>query len=143
VSGAQPQMIANAPLSDSEKQRLVAAARAVLARAYAPYSKFQVGAALLTASGATYAGCNVENASYGLTICAERAAICAAVAGEGAAVKIRAIAVLNRDNVPCSPCGACRQVIFEFGPDAEVVFQGRDGLEHSSARALLPAGFTL
>jgi cytidine deaminase len=142
LSTSQPQLNAT-HLSGAEKERLLAAARAMLARAYAPYSKFHVGAAVLTASGATYTGCNVENASYGLTICAERAAICAAVAAEGEAVRIRAVAVLNGNNVPCSPCGACRQVIFEFGPDAEVIFQGRDGLEHSTARALLPAGFTL
>jgi cytidine deaminase len=142
VSTSQPQLNAT-DLSGAEKERLLAAARAMLARAYAPYSKFHVGAAVLTGSGATYTGCNVENASYGLTICAERAAICAAVAAEGEAVRIRAVAVLNGNNVSCSPCGACRQVIFEFGPDAAVIFQGRDGLEHSTARALLPAGFTL
>ena len=143
MSGAQPQGSNKPPLSTAKKERLLADARAMLARAYAPYSKFHVGCAVLTESGATYTGCNVENASYGLTICAERAAICAAVAAEGDAVRIRALAVLNGNHAPCSPCGACRQVMFEFGPDAEVIFQGRDGLEHSTARALLPAGFTL
>ena len=143
MSGAPPHIAAKPPLSGVEKERLFVAAREVLTRAYAPYSKFHVGCAVLTESGATYTGCNVENASYGLTICAERAAICAAVAAEGDAVRIRALAVLNGNHAPCSPCGACRQVMFEFGPDAEVIFQGRDGLEHSTARALLPAGFTL
>lgn len=143
MSGVQPRISNKSPLSTAEKERLLAGARAMLARAYAPYSKFHVGCAVLTESGATYTGCNVENASYGLTICAERAAICAAVAAEGEAVKIRALAVLNGNNAPCSPCGACRQVIFEFGQDSEVIFQGRDGLEHSTARTLLPAGFTL
>jgi cytidine deaminase len=143
LSGAQSQVSNSPPLSAAEKERLLVAARAMLARAYAPYSKFHVGCAVLTESGATYTGCNVENASYGLTICAERAAICAAIAAEGASTRIRALAVLNGNDAPCSPCGACRQVIFEFGQDAEVIFQGRDGLEHSTARALLPAGFTL
>jgi cytidine deaminase len=69
--------------------------------------------------------------------------VCAAVAGEGKAVRIRAIAVLNGNNAACSPCGACRQVIFEFGRDAEVIYQGENGLEHATALALLPAGFSL
>jgi cytidine deaminase len=143
VSGAHPHVVPNTPLSAVEKERLFVAAREVLARAYAPYSKFHVGAAVLAASGAIYSGCNVENASYGLTICAERSAISAGVAAEGIAFKIRAVAVFNGHDAPCSPCGACRQVIFEFGPEADVIFQGRHGLEHSTARALLPAGFTL
>ena len=143
MSGTQPEVTVKPRLSAAEKEHLLAAARAMLARAYAPYSRFHVGCAVLTESGAIYTGCNVENASYGLTICAERAAICAAVGAEGDMVRIRAVLVLNGNDAPCSPCGACRQVIFEFGRDAEVIFQGRDGLEHSTAQALLPAGFTL
>ena len=85
----------------------------------------------------------MENASYGLTICAERAAICAAVAGEGERMKIAALAVLNGDDVPCAPCGACRQVIYEFGPRARVLYQGKDGVDEALAGGLLPAGFTL
>ena len=131
------------PLSRAEKDNLVAAARTMLERAYAPYSKFHVGAAVLTAAGKTYTGCNVENASYGLTICAERAAIFAAVAAEGKAMKIRAVAVLNGANVACSPCGACRQVIFEFGPQALVIYRGARDLDETSASQLLPAGFSL
>jgi|ERR1051326_1289192 len=142
MSGA-PQAAANPPLSAGEKERLFVAARDVLNRAYAPYSKFHVGAAILSASGNVYVGCNVENASYGLTICAERSAISAGIAAEGPSFRIRAVAVFNSKDAPCSPCGACRQVIFEFGPDADVIFQGRPGLEHSTARALLPAGFKL
>lgn len=115
----------------------------MLARSYAPYSKFHVGAAVLTASGGIYIGCNIENASYGLTICAERAAIAAAVAAEGETMRLRAVAVLNGADIPCSPCGACRQVIFEFGPGAIILYQGRSGVEDSTAAALLPAGFTL
>jgi cytidine deaminase len=143
MSGSQPRIIANTPLSASEKERLFVAARDVLSRAYAPYSKFHVGAAVLSTSGAVYAGCNVENASYGLTICAERSAIAAGIAAEGAAFRIRAVVVFNGNDAPCSPCGACRQVIFEFGPEADVIFQGHHGLEHSTARVLLPAGFKL
>jgi cytidine deaminase len=144
VFGAQQPHIADKPpLSAEEKERLFVAAREVLARAYAPYSKFHVGAAVLSVSGAIYAGCNVENASYGLTICAERSAISAGVAAEGASFRVRAVVVVNSSDAPCSPCGACRQVIFEFGPDADVIFQGRHGHEHATARALLPAGFAL
>lgn len=130
-------------LTPKEREQLLDGARHALQRAYAPYSKFHVGAAVLTESGNVYTGCNVENASYGLTICAERTAISAAVAAEGAGMKIRAIAVLNGNNAPCSPCGACRQFIFEFGAQAPVLFQGRDGVEESTASALLPAGFQL
>ena len=119
------------------------AAREVLTHAYAPYSKFHVGAAVLTNSGAIYSGCNVENASYGLTICAERAAIATGVAAEGPSLRIRAVVVFNGNDAPCSPCGACRQVIFEFGPDADVIYQGPSALEHSTARTQLPAGFKL
>ena len=127
----------------AEREHLLEAARSALQRAYAPYSKFRVGCALLTRSGATYVGCNVENASYGLTICAERAAICAAVAAEGEGMKISALAVLNSAGMACAPCGACRQVIFEFGPRALVLYQGRDGVEEALGAELLPSGFTL
>jgi cytidine deaminase len=130
-------------LSASDQNRLLEAAAAAQQRAYAPYSKFFVGAALLTESGNVYTGCNVENASYGLTNCAERTAIFKAVAEEGPQVKIRAIAVTNAQNVPCSPCGACRQVIYEFGPGATVVYQGNKGFVSMLAKDLLPAGFTL
>ncbi len=130
-------------LSAPDQNRLLEAAAAAQQRAYAPYSKFFVGAAVLTESGNVYTGCNVENASYGLTNCAERTAIFKAVAEEGPAVKIRAIAVTNAQSVPCSPCGACRQVIYEFGPGAVVVYQGTNGYVSMLAKDLLPAGFTL
>jgi cytidine deaminase len=101
---------------------LFEAARAARTRAYAPYSNFAVGAAVLTASGQIYIGANVENASYGLTVCAERAAIFAAVsAGERRLVAV-AVATDAPDVTP--PCGACRQVISEFGPEASVIAQG-------------------
>ena len=132
---------AAAVLSADERKRLIDAARAMLERAYAPYSKFHVGAAILTESGNLYTGCNVENASYGLTNCAERTAIFNAVAAEGASMKVRAVAVLNSQTMPCSPCGACRQVIFEFGPKALVIYQGKGALAEATADQLLPAGF--
>lgn len=130
-------------ISSAQKEQLWEAAKAAAARAYAPYSKFHVGAALLAGSGAIYTGCNVENASYGLTNCAERSAIFSGVGAEGDKFTIRAIAVYNANQVACSPCGACRQVIFEFGPAALVMFQGRNGREHASISDLLPAGFSL
>lgn len=129
--------------SPEVRERLISAAEAAQQRAYAPYSSFFVGAALLAESGAIYSGCNVENASYGLTICAERNAIFAGVAAEGPAFRIRAIAVSNKACVACSPCGACRQVIHEFGPDALVIFRGKDGYVSAGAGGLLPAGFSL
>jgi cytidine deaminase len=118
-------------------------AREAMSHAYAPYSGYPVGVAALVDDGRTISGCNVENASYGLTNCAERTAIFKAVSEEGSAVKIRAIAVTNAQNVACSPCGACRQVIYEFGPGATVVYQGNKGYVSMLARDLLPAGFTL
>jgi cytidine deaminase len=132
------------PLSLQERETLITAARKALQRAYAPYSNFHVGAAVLTAQGEVFTGCNVENASYGLTICAERSAIFTAVqATAGPKMAVRAVAVLNSSGVPCSPCGACRQVISEFGPDAIVIFQGQNGLEDRSISDLLPQSFRL
>ncbi len=135
---------APAPLSAGERRRLMRAARAALRRSYARYSKFRVGAAILTQRGALYSGCNVENASYGLTNCAERTAIHSAVAAEGKGFKglrVRAVAVVNGQELPCSPCGACRQVIFEFGPEAVVLFKTAAGWKQSSITDLLPYSF--
>src|SRR2546430_7417826 len=112
-------------ISSEDRERLIKAARGAAENAYAPYSQFRVGAALLTNKGETFLGCNVENASYGMTNCAERTAIFAAVAKSGPKMMIRAVAVVNDQGVPCSPCGACRQVIYEFGPDATVLFQSK------------------
>lgn len=126
-----------------ERGRLLQAAQEALKNAYAPYSKIRVGAALLTQKGNLFSGGNVENASYSLTICAERAAIFAAVAKEGEDMRIRALAVVSDAGVAFSPCGACRQVMLEFGPEAVVLFQGKDGWEEQRADALLPSGFRL
>ncbi|HEY6443569.1 MAG TPA: cytidine deaminase [Candidatus Acidoferrales bacterium] len=123
------------------RQRLLAAARRAISRAYAPYSAFKVGAALLTTRGDLFLGCNVENASYGMSNCAERTAIFSAVAQLGPKMKIRAIAIANNRNAPCSPCGACRQVIYEFGPNATVIFRGPGGWKERPIADLLPEGF--
>ena len=125
------------------RQRLLAAARRAMSRAYAPYSAFKVGAALLTTRGDLFLGCNVENASYGMSNCAERTAIFSAVAQLGPKMEIQAIAVANNQNAPCSPCEACRQVIYEFGPKATVIFRSAEGWKELPIADLLPEGFRL
>jgi cytidine deaminase len=125
------------------RERLVRAARKAMKNAYAPFSHFKVGAAILTSKGDIFAGCNVENSSYGMTNCAERTAIFSAVAEKGPKLEILAVAVTNAQGVPCSPCGACRQVIYEFGPDAVVFYQGQQGDKESHITELLPEGFRL
>ena len=119
------------------KFELLEAARAVRPRAYAPYSHFLVGAALLSRSGKIYTGCNVENISYGLTLCAERSAVAAAVAdGER---EFAAIAIVADTEKPISPCGACRQVLAEFSPNLEVFLATLSGkLESYRLIELLP-----
>ena len=110
-------------------QQLVMQAIDVAGRAYAPYSKFHVGAVLVGKDGRTFAGCNVENVSYGLTICAERNAVFAAVAA--GCREFAKIVIVADTEVPASPCGACRQVLAEFNPDLEVVlatFRGKSEL---------------
>ncbi len=121
--------------------KLLVRAQAVRAHAYAPYSKYQVGAAALAASGKIYAGCNVENASYGLTVCAERNAISKGIS-EGEREFI-ALAVVTENGG--SPCGACRQVELEFmSPDAPVVLADAalQNIQHTTVGELLPDGFT-
>ncbi len=125
------------------RERLVQAARKAMKNAYAPFSHFKVGAAILTSKGDIFAGCNVENSSYGMTNCAERTAIFSAVADKGPGLEILAVAVTNAQGVPCSPCGACRQVIYEFGPEAVIFYQGQQGDAESSITELLPEGFRL
>lgn len=121
-------------------RKLERGARAAAKRAYAPYSRFRVGAAILSGSGNIYTGCNVENASYGLACCAERNAIFAAVAaGESA---LTAVLVYTPTPKPTAPCGACRQVIREFGPDAVVVSVcDGEGRTVSTLDQLLPGSF--
>ena len=130
-------------LPADESARLLRSAKKVVKNAYAPYSKFRVGAAILLSNGKIFSGCNVENASYGMTNCAERTAIFNAVAQLGPKIEIRAISVVNDQGVQCSPCGACRQVIYEFGPDATIFFQGAKGRKQAHITELLPEGFRL
>jgi cytidine deaminase len=130
-------------LPDDVAAKLLRSAQKVMKNAHAPYSKFRVGAAILLSNGKIFLGCNVENASYGMTNCAERTAIFSAVAQLGPKIEIRAVSVVNDQGVPCSPCGACRQVIYEFGPDATIFFQGAKGPKHAHITQLLPEGFRL
>jgi cytidine deaminase len=127
-------------MTSEEQTRLVAAARMAHARSYAPYSGFHVGAAILGASGQIYPGCNVENASFPVSLCAERAAIAAAiVAGER---DFKAVAILGGSSDPCPPCGMCRQALAEFGPTMELLLLGADGTEkRTTLHAILPDAF--
>ncbi len=113
--------------------------------AYAPYSRFRVGAAILLTSGETVTGCNVENASYRLTTCAEQTAIAAAIAQYGPAIKLSAVAVANLNATASQPCGACRQTILEFAtPKTWVFYPGVGGaIASAPSAALLPASFHL
>lgn len=126
----------------AQLRKLKAAAKTAAGRAYAPYSKFTVGAAILTSAGKIYSGCNVENASYGLTNCAERTAIFSAVAAGGKKLKLACVVVYTPTKTATAPCGACRQVIYEFGPTARVIStcDGRQEVD-VSIDALLPGAF--
>ncbi|HET7791067.1 MAG TPA: cytidine deaminase [Gemmatimonadales bacterium] len=119
---------------------LVTRARAAMANAHAPYSRFRVGAAIEATDGNTYVGCNVESASYGLTICAERMAIGAMVAGGGKGIE--RLVVTTEVDPPAAPCGACRQLLAEFGLDFEVLAVGPKRERRWTLRALLPDAFT-
>lgn len=133
-------------LTGQQVEQLLAVAQKASERAYAPFSKFCVGAAILTEGGEIFNGCNVENSSYGLTNCAERTAIFSAVAAGALSAErsLAAVAVVNHDGTVCSPCGACRQVIFEFGPDAVVIYRAQSGeIAQTPAKDLLPEGFRL
>lgn len=126
----------------AQLKRLQAAAKTAAGRAYAPYSRFTVGAAILASSGKIYSGCNVENASYGLTNCAERTAIFNAVAAGEKRLKVKCVVVYTPTKTATAPCGACRQVIYEFGPQARVISicDGRQEVDVSIG-ALLPGAF--
>ncbi len=139
-----------APLTAAQVDLLQQRASAAAHNAYAPYSNFRVGAALLlsevpTEPAAIISGCNVENASYRLTTCAEQNAIAAAVALHGPGIRIRAIATANLNGAACQPCGACRQTILEFSsPETVVLFPTTNGSSTQATIAeLLPAGFIL
>jgi cytidine deaminase len=136
-------LMSNKPISSAVKKKLEIAARKAMRNAHAPYSKFRVGSAILLSNGKIFSGCNVENASYGMTNCAERTAIFSAVAQLGPEIEVLAVAVTNDHGVACSPCGACRQVIYEFGPNAMIFFQGANGPKQAHITELLPEGFRL
>jgi cytidine deaminase len=129
-------------LTPAKVGQLEKLARAAAARAYVPYSKFRVGAAVLAESGKIYAGCNVENASYGLCNCAERTAIFSAVAAGETELRLRCVVVYTPTPTATSPCGACRQVINEFGPEARVisVCDGKSRID-TTLDKLLPGAF--
>lgn len=129
------------PLAEQQARALMAAAAEAMRVAYAPYSKFHVGAALLTGDGRVFTGANVENSSYGLTVCAERVAVFKAVS-EGVR-DFRAIAVTCSGDEVCAPCGACRQVLYEFGPDLVVLLGSPAQPARHTLAALLPLGFRL
>ena len=119
---------------------LLALARAARAQAHAPYSHFTVGAAVETTDGRRFTGANIENASYGLSMCAERIAVFAAV--HAGATALAAVAVSGPDGVTTSPCGACRQVLAEFGaPEVPLAYARADGAHETSLGALLPEAF--
>ena len=119
---------------------LVQRARDAMKNAWAPYSNFQVGAAIEAADGRVYVGCNVESASYGLTICAERMALGAAVAG--GARKLKRVVVTTDVDPPAAPCGACRQLLAEFGLSLEVLSVGPSTERRWTLAQLLPDAFT-
>lgn len=131
-------------LADPDLSQLMDCARSVAEQAYAPYSKFRVGAALLLTNGETVTGANVENVSFGLTICAERAALVQAVSRFGPDIRIAAVAVANLNGAASPPCGACRQMLSEFvRPDAPVVFPAADGMHTIPFCELLPLAFDM
>jgi homotetrameric cytidine deaminase len=119
-------------------------ARRAALHSYSPYSKFRVGAALKLTNGETVTGTNVENVSYGLTICAERSALVRAVSQFGPEIRIEAVAIANLNDSASPPCGACRQVLAEFiEPDAPVVFPAADGVRTMAFSAILPLAFEM
>ncbi len=121
-------------------KRVMDAAREASKNAYAPYSNFHVGAAIFTEGGALHSGCNVENASYGLAICAERNAAATMVFADPEDREIRLVAVFSPDASPCFPCGACRQVLREFGCK-EVVVEDESELRRYPFEEILPHSF--
>jgi cytidine deaminase len=136
----------------ADDERLLAAARQARARAYAPYSRYRVGAALLTRAGRVFSGCNVENATYGATLCAERSAI-AAMVSAGDRDPVACVVVTSgsgrKGGGPGSPCGICRQVLSEFAHDMRVLMVAEDargrvtGKKTARLSALLPLAFRL
>ena len=138
-------MTANTPtLTESVLNALVDEARKAAQHSYSPYSQFKVGAALRLTNGQVVTGTNVENVSFGLTICAERSALVSAVSQFGPQIRIEAVAVANLNQKPSPPCGACRQMLAEFiVPYAPVVFQSEDGMRSMKFSELFPMAFEM
>ena len=138
-------MTANTPtLTESVLDALVDQARQAAQHSYSPYSQFKVGAALRLTNGQVVTGTNVENVSFGLTICAERSALVSAVSQFGPQVRIEAVAVVNLNQKASPPCGACRQMLAEFiVPEAPVVFQCDGGMSTMPFSELLPMAFEM
>ena len=129
---------------DPALETLFQQARTVAQNSYSPYSGFKVGAAIRLTSGQIVTGTNVENVSYGLTMCAERSALVRAVAEFGPAIRIAAIAVANLSDAACPPCGACRQMLAEFAlPDAPVIFMSAGGVRILPFSEILPLAFDM
>ncbi len=127
------------PLSDDQ---LIKRARDAQKQAYVPYSRFHVGAVLLTEDDQIFSGCNVENATFGATICAERTAVFSAVCH--GARRFTKIVIVSDDEDPVMPCGTCRSVLFEFSPDMEIIAVGSSGkVEKIQLSQLYPKGFRL
>ncbi len=125
------------------QEKLIALAKEAQEKSYTPYSKFPIGAALITEDGDIYTGCNIENISYGLTTCGERTAIFKMISEKGPKGKIKAIAVTTKADIPCTPCGACRQVIQEFStPHTVVIYKGPNGYMSMPMSEHLPNAFT-
>lgn len=121
-------------------KKLIKEAEKARKKAYTPYSKFNIGAAILSSDGKIFTGCNIENVSFGLTVCAERVAILKAIS-EGSS-KFEAIAIVGDTKRPCSPCGACRQVISEFGKDIKIIMSNLKGdIKIKKIDELLPEAF--
>jgi len=130
--------------NEPEMMKLLEQARQAALQAYAPYSHFRVGAALLLANGEIVTGANVENVSFGLTICAERTALVKAVSQFGPEIRVEAVAVANLNEAASPPCGACRQVLAEFiKPDAPVIFPAAAGNRTMRFNELFPWAFEM
>ncbi len=128
-------------MEEKMKNKLMSLALSAKEKAYAPFSNFKVGAALLTESGEIYTGVNVENSSYGLTICAERTAAVKAVS-EGQKI-FKAIAIASDSETPASPCGACRQFLWEFGDFPVILVSSKGNVKEYMLSELIPEGFRL
>jgi len=126
-------------MTPEDVRTLISSAEEAMANAMAPYSKFKVGAALLSGDGTIYTGCNIENPSLMLSTCAERIAILKALS-EGAST-FKAIAIVSNDGGYCFPCGSCRQLIHEFAPEAEVYLKSDEGIKKYTILELLPHPF--